>query len=321
MVIRRNLLRERLNAGQPTVGTHILSCWPTLVELIGHSGQYDYVEFTAEYAPFDMHDLDNLGRAFEVANLGGMIKIEQTQYTHQAMRAIGAGFQSVLFADIRSVEDARLAVDAVRAETTMARGVRGRGRLGVGMRRDVGTVREGGSPAYVAALNEVVIAVMVEKRECVEDLDAILSVKGLDMVQFGASDYSMSLGVTGQRNHPDVVRAERKTIETALKKGLHPRVELADIKGAAPYLEMGVKHFCNRLGRADPARMVAGQRRGHAEDVGRGRHGSSVEGSSETDSADLLAVPLLGRKTRVGKCQHDEQSDCPARPHVMRTSW
>jgi 2-keto-3-deoxy-L-rhamnonate aldolase RhmA len=73
-------------------------------------------------------------------------------------------------------------VAAVRAETPGTGG-----RLGVGMRRDVGTVREGGSPAYVAALNEVVIAVMVEKRECVEDLDAILSVKGLDMVQFGAS--------------------------------------------------------------------------------------------------------------------------------------
>ena len=90
----------------------------------------------------------------------------------------------------------------------------------------------------------VVIALMVEKRECVEDLDAILSVKGLDMVQFGGSDYSMSMGLTGQRNHPDVKAAERKTIEMALKNGLHPRVELADIKGAAPYLEMGVKHFC-----------------------------------------------------------------------------
>jgi 4-hydroxy-2-oxoheptanedioate aldolase len=112
------------------------------------------------------------------------------------------------------------------------------------MRRDVGTVREGGSPAYVAALDEVVIAVMVEKRECVEDLDAILSVKGLDMVQFGGSDYSMSMGLTGQRNHPDVKAAERKTIETALKKGLHPRVELRDFSQAAPYIEMGVKHFC-----------------------------------------------------------------------------
>jgi 2-keto-3-deoxy-L-rhamnonate aldolase RhmA len=244
MAMRRNLLRERLNAGQPTVGTHILSCWPTLVELIGHSGQYDYVEFTAEYAPFDMHDLDNLGRAFEVAGLGGMIKIEQTQYTHQAMRAIGSGFQSVLFADIRSVDDARTAVDAVRAETTMAAGARGRGRLGVGMRRDVGVVRHGGQPAYVEALNDVVIAIMVEKKSCVDDLEAILSVPGIDMVQFGASDFSMSIGKPAQYNDPEVLAAEKFTIELALKMGKNPRVELRDPSQAAKYLEMGVKHYC-----------------------------------------------------------------------------
>lgn len=237
--MRPNRLRAALNAGQPTLGTHILSTWPTLVELIGDAGSYDYVEFTAEYAPFHMHDLDNLGRALELKNLAGMIKIEQTQYTHQAMRAIGSGFQSVLFADVRTVADAELGVAAVRAETPGTRG-----RLGVGMRRDVGTVLEGGSPAYVQACNDVVIAIMVEKRECVEDLDAILSVEGIDMVQFGGSDYSMSLGLTGQRNHPDVKKAERLTIETALKKGLHPRVELGDITQAGPYLEMGVRHFC-----------------------------------------------------------------------------
>src|SRR6201996_2498376 len=237
--MRPNRLRALLNANEPTIGTHLLSAWPTLVELVGSAGNFDYIEFTAEYAPFHMHDLDNLGRAFELKNLTGMIKIEQTQWTHQAMRAIGSGFQSVLFADVRTVADAHACVAAVRAETPGSGG-----RLGVGMRRDVGTVREGGSPAYVAALDEVVIAVMVEKRECVEDLDAILSVKGIDMVQFGASDYSMSLGLTGQRNHPDVQKAERKTIETAFRMGLHPRVELGDISQAAPYLEMGVKHFC-----------------------------------------------------------------------------
>jgi 2-keto-3-deoxy-L-rhamnonate aldolase RhmA len=237
--MRHNRLRALLNANQPSIGTHLLSIWPTLVELVGDAGNYDYVEFTAEYSPFTMHDLDNLGRALELKNLGGMIKVEQTQFTHQAMRAIGSGFHSILFADVRTVADAESCVAAVRAETPGTGG-----RLGVGMRRDVGTVLEGGSPAYVQALNEVVIAIMVEKRECVEELDAILSVKGIDMVQFGASDYSMSLGLTGQRNHPDVKRAERKTIETALKMGLHPRVELGDIKQAAPYLEMGVKHFC-----------------------------------------------------------------------------
>jgi 4-hydroxy-2-oxoheptanedioate aldolase len=237
--MRHNRLRALLTANEPSIGTHLLSTWPTLVELVGQAGNYDYVEFTAEYSPFTMHDLDNLGRALELKDLGGMIKIEQTQWTHQAMRAIGSGFQSILFADLRTVADAEACVAAVRAETPGTGG-----RLGVGMRRDVGTVREGGSPAYVEALNDVVIAVMVEKRECVEDLDAILSVKGLDMVQFGGSDYSMSMGVTGQRDHPEVKKAERKTIETALAKGLHPRIELADIRQAAPYLEMGVKHYC-----------------------------------------------------------------------------
>jgi 4-hydroxy-2-oxoheptanedioate aldolase len=244
MNIRRNLLREKLDAGKPTVGTHILSAWPTLVELIGHSRQYDYVEFTAEYAPFTMHDLDNLGRSFEVAGLGGMIKIEQTQYTHQAMRAIGSGFQSVLFADIRSVEDARVAVDAVRAETTMARGARGRGRLGVGMRRDVGIVRQGGQPAYVDALNDVVIAIMVEKKSCVDNLEEILKVPGIDMVQFGASDFSMSIGKPAQYADREVLEAETYTIKTALKRGKNPRVELRDPSAAQKYLEMGVKHFC-----------------------------------------------------------------------------
>lgn len=242
--MRRNILREKLTAGQPTVGTHVLSTWPTVVELAGQSGFFDYVEFTGEYAPFTMHDLDNLGRAFEVAGLGGMLKIEQTQYTHQAMRAIGSGFQSVLFADIRSVEDAKAAVDAVRAETTTSSGARGRGRMGVGMRRDVGTILEGGKQSYVDALDDVVIAIMIEKKSCVDDLDAILSVPGIDMVQFGPSDYSMSIGKTGQTTDPEVVAAERKTIETALAKGLHPRVEIGDASQAAKYIEMGVKHFC-----------------------------------------------------------------------------
>jgi len=213
-----------------------------LVELVGQADAYDYVEFTAEYGPFTMHDLDNLGRGLELAGLAGMIKVEQTQWTHQAMRAIGSGFQSVLFADVRTVADARACVAAVRAETPAPR--RGQGLLGVGMRRDVGTIREAGTPAYVEALDNAVVAIMVEKRQCVEDLDAILSVPGIDMVQFGPADYSMSIGRAGEYSHPDVRKAEQKMIETALKKGIHPRVEISEPSEASRYVEMGVKHFC-----------------------------------------------------------------------------
>lgn len=237
--MRQNLLRERLKSGAPTLGTHLLSCWPTLVELIGASGEFDYVEMTLEYAPFTLHDLDNIGRALEVAQIGGMLKIEQSERMHHAMRAIGSGFQSVLFADVRSVEDARECLRAVRAETPKRPGLHG-----VGMRRDVGTVREPGSAAFVEALDDTVVAIMVEKRQCVEDLEAILGVGGIDMVQFGPADYAMSIGLAGEWSHPEVRKAERRTIEVAHGKGIAARVELADSSDAPRYLEMGVKHFC-----------------------------------------------------------------------------
>jgi 4-hydroxy-2-oxoheptanedioate aldolase len=237
--MRRNILRERLSANKPTLGTHLMSVWPTLVEIVGSNRYYDYVEFTFEYAPFTMHDLDNLGRALELSNLSGMIKIEQQQWTHQAMRAIGSGIQNALFADVRTVEDAKECVAAVRAEAPGKHG-----RHGVGLRRDVGTMLEVGKPAFVEALDEAVVAIMVEKAECVEDLDAILSVPGVDMVQFGPGDYAMGVGVAGQFNHPLVMAAERKVFECARKHGIHFRAEISDARAADRHLEMGVQHFC-----------------------------------------------------------------------------
>jgi 4-hydroxy-2-oxoheptanedioate aldolase len=33
--MRHNRLRARLNAGEPSIGPHLLSSWPTLSELMG----------------------------------------------------------------------------------------------------------------------------------------------------------------------------------------------------------------------------------------------------------------------------------------------
>ena len=63
------------------------------------------------------------------------------------------------------------------------------------------------------------------------------------MVQFGPADYSMSIGRTGERTHPEVLEAERYTIETALKMGIAPRADLPQAVGFETYLEMGVRHF------------------------------------------------------------------------------
>ena len=238
--MRRNRLRELLDADQPSLGTHILSSWPSIVELVGLSGMFDYAEFVAEYGPYDLYALDNLGRAVELFDhMSSMMKIEQEPRTYLAVRALGSGIQNLLFSDPRTVEEVEECVSAVRAEAPGSGG-----RHGVGMRRDVGLVLEVGTPGFVEALDRAVVALMIEKAGAVENLEALLSVEGVDMVQFGPADYSMSIGLAGQFDHPRVREAEEYVIATALRMGIAPRAELGDRDGAERYLDLGVKHFC-----------------------------------------------------------------------------
>ncbi len=238
--MRRNRLRELLDAGKPSLGTHIHSPWPSVVEMVGHSGMFDYVEYVAEYAPYDLHMLENMGRAVDLFDdFSAMIKIEQEMWGYLASRAMGSGIQNLLFADLRTVEDVEGCVSAVRAETPEIGG-----RHGVNSRRYVRFGTDANSPEFVQALEDAVVALMIEKAPAVENLEALLSVKGVDMVQFGPSDFSLSSGLVGQSGHPKVKEAERYVIETCLKMGVAPRVEISSPEQAERYLEMGVRHFC-----------------------------------------------------------------------------
>ncbi len=192
----RNVLRDLIDAGKPTLGVNVYVPWPGVVEVIGHSRAVDYVEFAGQDAPYD------------------------------------------LFADCETVDDAREAVAAMRPATPRAGG-----KSGVNDARDSGWFLHRTIGEYVKTLEQGVVALMIEKKKAVENLEEILAVPGVDMVQFGPADYSVNIGVPGEFDHPDVVKAERHTIETAMKMGLRPRVELEHWEQAEPYIKMGVIDF------------------------------------------------------------------------------
>ena len=238
--MRPNRLRELIENGTFSLGIHVHSPWPSVVEMVGHSGQFDYVEYVASYAPHDLHTLDNIGRAIDLFDdFSGMIKVEKEISGWLASRAMGAGIQNLLFSDIRTVADAEEAVRAVRAETPDRDGVHG-----VNMRRYVRFGADAGTEDFLTSLDDAVVALMIEKKEAVEDLEAILGVPGVDMVQFGPADYSLSIGKPRLYQDAEVLEAELHVIKTALGLGIQPRVELARPEGFERYLELGVRHFC-----------------------------------------------------------------------------
>jgi len=238
--MKKNRLRELLSEGQATFGTRVITPWPGIIEVIGHSEAFDYIEYVGENSPFSLETLDNIGRTIELfPNMSAMIKVEEQTRGFIATRAIGAGISNVLFTDCRSADDVRECIRLVRAETPISGGSHGSNN-----RRNVGYVMESGSEAWTRAMDDVVIAIMIEKKGAVENLEEILSIEGFDMIQFGPNDYSISIGKPGQAKSAEVQQVEREVIELALKKGKAPRVELNSIDEVASYIDMGVRHFC-----------------------------------------------------------------------------
>lgn len=93
--MKKNKLREHIKNGLPLLATRFWSTQPFFWEAIGETGIFDYVEFLAEYAPYDLTDLPNMARAAELNNMGTMIKVDYQNRGFVAQKAIQAGFQSI----------------------------------------------------------------------------------------------------------------------------------------------------------------------------------------------------------------------------------
>ena len=225
-----------MRKGEPTLGTRVQINWPMVTELVGYTGMYDYVEFLSEYAPYTLYDFGHIARAAELVGISSMIKLDQEPRTYLAGRALSAGIQNVLFADIRTVEDAKTAVRAVRAEPKGVNGVKADRWIGyVGA---TATLKD-----VVQMCEDAVVALMIEKKSAVENLEEVLAVDGIDMVQFGPADYSLSIGLPGETTHPKVKEAELKTIKTALKMDVAPRTEITHPEEAKKYINLGIRDF------------------------------------------------------------------------------
>ena len=101
----------------------------------------------------------------------------------------------------------------------------------------------GSSEAGLQAARDIVVCVMIEKRGAVEEIDEILHIPGLDMIQWGGTDYAMNIGVDFRREHPDVVAASVQVFEAALASEVAPRAEVTGPETAEEYKQMGVRHF------------------------------------------------------------------------------
>ena len=234
-----NKFREILDNGGTTVNTRIWSTWPTMVEAAASTGNFDYFEFVAEYAPYTLYDLENFARACELHNVSSMIKVDFQNRFFVAQKAAASGFQSILFTDHETPEQVRETIKTMSPKTP-----EDDGRFGYPNARWIGYHPSQKQMEYAAMNKSLVKAFMIEKKEAMDKIEEICDIPGVDMVQFGPSDYCMSRGWNAAE-HVDEFQAEHeRMIKVALEHGVNPRVEVPTLEKAEYFKAMGVRHFC-----------------------------------------------------------------------------
>lgn len=236
--MKENKLRRILTEGKSSLSTRLWSTWPLYTEVLGAGGNFDYMEFVAEYAPFSQADLENMARAAELYQMGSMIKVDLQNRAYVAQKAVASGFQAVNFADHRTAREVAETVSMIRPMTEGTQGL-----YGCPSRRFISSPGGVSQLEHIQRLRDIVLCFMIEKKEAVENVEEICAVPGVDMVQFGPSDYCMSRGWNRADHTEEYKAAERKMIEAALRHGVQPRCEINSPEEAAYYIDLGVQHF------------------------------------------------------------------------------
>ncbi len=239
-MILANTFREKLDRDEPTIGTHFLFADADIPEIIGDTGLFDYAEYVAEYSAFDMRLLYHLARSGQCGNLPLMIKLDQEAQSFWAQAALGAGFKSVLFTDVRTAADVDDCHRAIAPDTPNTDGL-----MGVKLRRPA--LASYNIDGYLADLEATVFAIMIEKNITVESIDEVLErarSRGVDMTQWGPADFSFSRGDPRLMGSPDIRPFEERVIGKSLEYGIRPRIEIGAVEQARRYVDLGVRDFC-----------------------------------------------------------------------------
>lgn len=221
-------IKEKMRRGEPAIGTWMSMAHPSIAEILAMAG-YDFVVVETEHTAIDVSEVLRLLIAIEQRGSIPLVRLAWVDPV-QAKAVLDSGAAGVLVPMVNTREEAELAVKMTKYPPL--------GYRGVGLARAQGYGEH--FDEYVRHANDdTLLIVQIEHKDAVANIEDILSVDGIDGTFIGPYDLSMSLGIPGQINHPDVVAAKKKVLDATLKRGLiagvhfvQPRTAAADCAAA-----------------------------------------------------------------------------------------
>ena len=207
---------------------------PAFVEAAGYAGM-DYAILDMEHGPASINQVQNNIRAAQISGMLPIVRVEKL-CEHAILQALDIGAAGVQVPKVSSAEQAQMVVKYAKYFPEGERGVC----------RFVRSARYSHTPKenyFKDANHENIVIIQLEGGGVLSELDAILNVKGIDIIFVGPYDLSQSLGLTGQTSHPEVMAAMKEIITRTNAVGIATGTFIDSPESYIGWKNAGVKYL------------------------------------------------------------------------------
>ncbi|MDX1565183.1 MAG: aldolase/citrate lyase family protein [Phycisphaeraceae bacterium] len=190
--------KEELRSGQPKMGLFLNSHSPTIAEQLAHSG-YDWLLVDTQHGPMGNEKLSAMLAAISSGGAKSMVRVAGYNDRAGIQQALDLGADGVLVPYINTKEEAEQAVSCCRYPTEGTRSVYFPQR----------STNKAGLLGYVPNANKnIIVALQVETASCIDNIEAIAAVPGVDILFLGQNDLCMSMGLYEKYEFPHMYTSE-----------------------------------------------------------------------------------------------------------------
>ena len=204
-----NKLKQIFAEGKAALGSFVTLNAPDLVEILALAG-FDFVVIDNEHGPMGQENSQNLIRAAELRGITPIVRIPDTAEA-TILHILDVGAHGIQAPQVNDPETARAIVQRSKYCPL--------GMRGVAFTRSGDYGLTDMDKYFDHENSQVMVVAHCENTTCLENLDAICGIPGIDVIFMGPYDMSQSMGITGQVTHPRIQEAAEKVVTAARKHG------------------------------------------------------------------------------------------------------
>jgi 2-keto-3-deoxy-L-rhamnonate aldolase RhmA len=225
-------IRQRLKQGELLLGQLVLEfLTPGLGPMLDACG-LDFVIYDMEHGRCDIGLLEQMIASCRGGAIVPMVRVPDLNFAPLS-RVLDLGARGVMVPRVETREQTEAIVRALKYGPAGCRGV------ATGIAHDL--YRPAGADFFAQCNEEIPIIIQLESVRAFENLEAIVSVPGVDVAWVGHYDLTVSMGIPAQFDHPRLLQAMDDLVAACARHGVAPGYLPPTPESAAHWISKGFR--------------------------------------------------------------------------------